>query len=1021
MRERIPSRAACLGAAFAALCSACTREDKPADSTFYDRRIAPVVRGSCATSPTFSGCHVAADDRGNALGNLNVQSYDTLNLRRDLFINYGPYGYPALLLKVLPPQDLRLTSWDNETQTTKSDIAHVGGSLLDVTSSSYAQLERWIANGASENNAPVARPKFDIQPCSTALGIDPSFDPSAEPATPDYADFDVVNSILAKRCAGGNCHGSPTNSLYLTCGSSEEEKRWNYFAAGDHVSVDPAASDILTRALDPAQGGTYHEGGTVFQNRDDPDYILLRTWAEAKGGPTNIPTDEGFDFFAKRVQPVLAKRGCMMVNCHSPAMFHDYRLRGGSGGHFTLATTRVNYRFTLEQAGLESPDPNASRLIRKNLLPTPTGGGILHRGGPLFSSGGDPSACDAAAAETGPLDDTSAYCVLVTWLAKEREARLGSASGLTGIAYVRRPAKSGADTPQDYAQFSAGAEVLLAQASLSATGDVSVSGSTSLSSLCGLDPASSDARRPAVSWDGARIAFAARSSASEPFRVYVVEGGSCAPDATINAAAVDESGAAIPTNGELVHNFDPAFAPDGRIVFASTRGNVMNVAQFSYSGPQRSPADPAKLNANLYIAGDGSVRQLTFQLNQELAPAFMGDGRLIFTTEKRAPEFYQLAGRRMNLDGGDYHPLFGQRSSIGFTQMTDFVELTDKNFVAIASERGAAHGAGTLVVINRSIGIDFQSGDEADYLQDPGAIDWPNPVFFQRSMRVVDAQATGRLSGTSGAYRNPSPLPNGKLLVSYAANVQNLASFSGNFDIHVVNHLTGARAPLITGASDELWPVAVYARQNHGVFESKLAEPNGATSLLGDPDRSRVMFLDVPLFTSLVFQNTRSPRVLPPGNTSLNVWESLPPEPGVTSFGSGGPFITEDQYGPLYVRRQLRGPVRIYGDGSALMDVPGGVPLVLSTRTTLAGESGAAEHFQREEMSFYPGEVVRQGFRRSMFNGLCGGCHGSVSGFESDNAVKPDILTRASEVAARTALPTDLMGTQGSPQGPPFP
>ena len=31
-------------------------------ATFYERRIGPVLQGSCATSPTRSGCHVAADD-----------------------------------------------------------------------------------------------------------------------------------------------------------------------------------------------------------------------------------------------------------------------------------------------------------------------------------------------------------------------------------------------------------------------------------------------------------------------------------------------------------------------------------------------------------------------------------------------------------------------------------------------------------------------------------------------------------------------------------------------------------------------------------------------------------------------------------------------------------------------------------------------------------------------------------------------------------------------------------------------
>ena len=73
----------------------------------------------------------------------------------------------------------------------------------------------------------------------------------------------------------------------------------------------------------------------------------------------------GFELFAKRVQPMLMKKGCMILGCHSPAMFHDYRLHGGSGGQFSLPTTLTNYRLTLDQIAMESPDINASRLIAK--------------------------------------------------------------------------------------------------------------------------------------------------------------------------------------------------------------------------------------------------------------------------------------------------------------------------------------------------------------------------------------------------------------------------------------------------------------------------------------------------------------------------------------------------------------------------------------------------------------------------------------------------------------------------------
>jgi hypothetical protein len=64
---------------------------------------------------------------------------------------------------------------------------------------------------------------------------------------------------------------------------------------------------------------------------------------------------------------------------------------------------------------------------------------------------------------------------------------------------------------------------------------------------------------------------------------------------------------------------------------------------------------------------------------------------------------------------------------------------------------------------------------------------------------------------------------------------------------------------------------------------------------------------------------------------------------------------------------------------------------------------------QREEMQFYPGERASQGFRRELFNGMCGGCHGSISGKELDVAVDIDALTRASQTMAVDKLPTNLM------------
>jgi hypothetical protein len=952
---------------------------------------------------------VPADDRGNALGNLSVATYEDLQLRRDLLEDYGPYGVPGLLLKALPRYPIRLTSWDgSEPQLITTDIAHVGGSLLDFTSSGFSTLETWIRNGAAENNAPALRVSAARTPCSSLLGSDPGFDAERDPSGADFAAFDRVNDVFRASCAAGNCHGSPGNALYLTCGSTPEEKRWNYFAASDYLAVETDSSELLRRTLAPAFGGTFHEGGVLFSSTSDPSYRALRQWAEEKGGPDNVPEDAGFSFFAERVQPMLVKRGCMMLGCHSPSAFHDYRLRGGSAGHFGLAATRRNYELTLEQVALESPDPNASRLIGKN-LPV-TDGGMLHRGGPLFGGGGDPSACDLDAAATGPIDEQDPYCVLVAWIAQERAERMAGRRPLEALVFVRRPTIADPELPQEFESFHAGAEVVRVEVSSGADGALSLGAETSLSAACGLDPATSDARRPAVSWDGARVAFSARTAAQAPWQIYVVEAdGSCAVEPNIDAPAVDDQGQPVPDNGELVHNFDPAFAPDGRIVFASTRGNIVNRAAFDYDGPQRSPADPSRLNANLYLLegaalGVPRIRQLTFLLDQELTPAFMSDGRVIFTAEKRATGFYQLAGRRMNLDGGDYHPLFAQRPTVGHDQMTDIVELADKNLVGVVSQRGARHGAGGLLLVNRSVGVDQLSTDPADYVQDPGAMTWPNPNFYQKSARLVDPAATGRLDGTTGAYRNPSPLPDGRLVASYAP-ATDLGNFNGGFELVVVDPRTGSRTPLLAGGADLLWPVAVYARQPREVFHSRLDEANGATRVERDRVDAEVLFLDVPLMMSLVFQNTRTGRQLNAAGP-LEVIEVLPPEPGVTSLS--GANVVQDAFGGLVVRQRPRGTVPLFGDGSARVLLPGGVPLTYRASIRLADDSAPQAHQVREQFQFYPGEVARQSFPRSLFNGMCGGCHGSLSGREMDVAVDPDVLTQASDVQAARSPATDL-------------
>jgi hypothetical protein len=399
------------------------------------------------------------------------------------------------------------------------------------------------------------------------------------------------------------------------------------------------------------------------------------------------------------------------------------------------------------------------------------------------------------------------------------------------------------------------------------------------------------------------------------------------------------------------------------------------------------------------------VRQLTWQLNMERYPSFMSDGRLVFTVEKREPGFYQLALRRQNLDGGDYHPLYAQRSSIGYSQATGVVELADKNFATIFSTQKAQHGAGALAVFNRSIGIDFASTDPKDYPIDtsvlpPSGPAYPEQTFFLHSLNVV---------ATDGSYTSPAPLPNGRMLVSFGAGAPE--SFGGDYDVYSLDPITGDKVKLFGGSqAAEVEAVAVYARAAKGTFVSAADEPNGHTFVRPGDSSADVTILDMPVLASLLFQNTPMRRSLERDLKSFDLYEDLPPD--VTTFppACNAGFLACDDYGQVYVRRRLLGSVPLQSDGSAHFRIPGGLPIVLHLAEDGESRTMKLPRWQREEMTFAPGEYAHQSFSSTFFNNLCAGCHGALSGRPIDAALRPDFLTQASSVVAAAIPPSDFSG-----------
>ena len=992
--------------AAAAALSGC-RPAPPPEQHFYDVHIQPILNASCVgnTSP----CHSIATDpvtnKPTALGNLDLSSFEGVQKRRDVLRTYGSYPQPLLLLKAMPPQSNQIPY---QGKFYPSEIQHSGGSPIQPNSEAYFELKNWLDNGANRDGiAPQAVANKGQGPCSDALPP-VSQRIAVDTSSQAYQDFKAnIEPMLESSCAYGSCHSSAQADMYLTCGLSgidpDAETAFNYAQVAGFVIAPPAdpmmtnvdQSEILLRPLAIAAGGVSHTGGTFFLSRTDGTWLSWESWAkEVQAAPPLAygPKTAGQTFFETNVMPKLLVRGCDLEGCHSPDGFNDFRLRSGAFGFFAPAALTRNYHALADEfMAFDTVDVKQSRAVKKNIMAA--SGGTTHRAGPILEDVN--SSVDTPCPQPfDPATATRAFCVLQAWQQTERKDRIaaGTVSPMTAgsvlpLVFVARP-KNGDDLLH-FDTYEGGADLKLADATIDATGQVTAVGNvrSALGSCAGLT-GDVDVRGPEWSYDATKVVFAARPGAASGLDLWLLDvaGGTC-------QRLTNDNGRIVDGTSVRVHNFDPVFAPDGSIVFASTRSGTQT---------QRT-MEP---NSDLYRVGPpapsydfSNPQQMTFLLSSELSPAFMQDGRVSFTAEKATPDFYQLSGRRINWDLTDYHPLLAQRAqststfdsnllpSVGYQEATEIREGLDRNFVLILSNEGAKGGGGALATFNRSIGP-FEA-DRTD-------------VTFVRSMVIVDPAAAPTADGTTtGAYRSPFSLPNGEILASYAANVGNILTDIPQYALVAVNPQTGARRPLTSDGTLSYVEAALgYKRGETELFSNLPQLVFGGHSGQSNAANNGVMhFPDVPVLATLLGANLRRGRDISAfdGAASVKFYKDLPPPPGsATSIIPTGKLA--------YSQRMPLGSASLLEDHSLKAVVPAGVPLILE----VDDGDGNALFTMSEEHQVTAGEYITPGPPRAVFNNICGGCHGSLSGSELDVAVSADALTGASVSLSLSADPQTL-------------
>lgn len=984
--------------------------DPAPGKTFYERKIDPILKQSCAGRT--SGCHVPdqSDPFKFVAGNLDMTSFETITRRRDLLEPFGAYPVPLMLIKAVgTSQDLLLfygITLPNSVPTTDLstlhtlEVPHSGGSVLQVGSDAYLTLLSWMENGATESGlAPERDAQEGSGPCATF--IPEGFNANPALLSPAFTEFKRDVEPALSTCGAGSCHGAQLSDFYITCGDNDDQSAFNFEQVRAFVTQPIGDSPILKVPLAVNEGGYFHTGGTFFPDRDTLSYKAIETWAE-KVGPKIFGADPGGAvnngkvFFAKQVQPLLLRRGCMFEGCHSPAATNDFKLRSGSQGFFSAESLERNYEIVRDLfMAIEVPDVRRGRAVAKGLLEA--FGGIPHRGGPLLetpgSGGSDPALCPQPFDHNG----ASALCIFQEWLRIERLAAVAEVSAFSPgtpipMVYVQRNDPTHLARPREFDTYQPDSDLVVADTTFDTLGQfISLGTPTSILDNCpgAGDRTVVDVRSPDVHHDGNQVTFAMRTSQGDPLGVYKVN--------LDDRACVRLTAAQPPVAAIGIHDFDPAWSPDGNfIVFASTR-RADGTPTVSRRADAAGEIQPQSDLWRIPMTGGtpGTPEQVTWLTNSELSPQMIREGRIIMTTEKVSQDFYQLAGRRINWDLTDYHPLLAQRAespfvdpadpeavgpSVDYAQATEIRESLNGDFLLILSDPEARGGAGTLAVFNRSIGT-FEAGR-----MDPG---------YLPSMTIPVPSASGRATPdtpgatTDGAFRSPFPFPDGRVLVSFAQVTGDLAQTTSlDWDLALVDPRTG-QLQLIrnTAGVQELEAVLAIKHPPRELYFNRRQLVFGGTvdpGQTGGTGFGVLHFPDAPMLFTLLNANLRRGRPVDLFREASHLAFYLEqPAPASTALGAGA----------IFENRTFLGRVQLAEDGSARVQVPTGDGLILE----LQDESGSALVTMREEHQVGPGEITSLGVKQELFDGTCGGCHGSVSGLEIDVTVSPDVLTGASE------------------------
>ncbi|MGD8499194.1 MAG: hypothetical protein PVJ86_01020 [Phycisphaerales bacterium] len=373
---------------------------------------------------------------------------------------------------------------------------------------------------------------------------------------------------------------------------------------------------------------------------------------------------------------------------------------------------------------------------------------------------------------------------------------------------------------------------------------------------------------PAISFDASHILFAAKRTSDDDWNIYEMGTDGSDVRQITNGIGNCRSPGYQPTLYTIV-----SAKPWYQLTFVCSEKGASN--EYGYAA-----------TTNLYSCKlDGSsVRRLTFNLSSNMDPYIMSDGRLLFASwqhSRLSPgSFGRISLFGINIDGADYAAFCSNKGK----RIKRMPCTTTKGLaVFIEADRLPWDGAGSV-----------------------GCVTLRRPLHsYQQITRESD-----------GLFHSPSPLDDGKLLISRRS--------PDGADTHGVYRLDPS-----TGQTE-----LVFDSPDHHDIQARMLyrrpEPDGRSSVVTEKDPNGKLYC-----LSVHISDLAVPELMRPGTVRrLRVLEGIPSAdtvPGIRP-SSGTEALGPSLNGILpFVQRRILGEIDIEKDGSFNVEIPADTPIELQT------------------------------------------------------------------------------------------